>query len=260
MSSSAHLIIVPFLFGWDDTFIDSLEFGVMLDLGTLAALLIYYGRDWLRSCPRAARPSGIARSTTIRPTPGLAHRRGHDPGSDRRGRVQRRHRDLVPGDRPGRGDAASSVRSSCGWPTAGAGPRATWNRSRCRSRPASAWPRCSRSCPGSADPASPSRPADWPVSIDRPPRDALPDGTRSPPAPSSSRPASSSPARRVSHAAGPLIVGLIASFVSGLIAIRFLMEYVRTRSLDIFVVYAWAWRPWSSWSGWRGSGAPRWKS
>ena len=41
----------------------------------------------------------------------------------------------------------------------------------------------------------------------------------------------------VTIAPGPLIVGLIASFVSGLIAIRFLMEYVRTRSLDIFVVY-----------------------
>jgi undecaprenyl-diphosphatase len=37
--------------------------------------------------------------------------------------------------------------------------------------------------------------------------------------------------------AGPLIVGLVASFVSGLIAIRVLMDYVRTRSLDIFVAY-----------------------
>ena len=51
VSSSAHLFIVPFLFGWDDTFIDSLAFGVMLHLGTLAALLIYYGRDWLRIVP-----------------------------------------------------------------------------------------------------------------------------------------------------------------------------------------------------------------
>ena len=51
VSSSAHLFIVPFLFGWDNTFIDSLAFGVMLHLGTLAALLIYYGRDWVRIVP-----------------------------------------------------------------------------------------------------------------------------------------------------------------------------------------------------------------
>ena len=51
VSSSAHLFIVPFLFGWDDTFIDSLAFGVMLHLGTLAALLIYYRQDWLRIVP-----------------------------------------------------------------------------------------------------------------------------------------------------------------------------------------------------------------
>jgi undecaprenyl-diphosphatase len=51
VSSSAHLFIVPFLFGWDNTFIDSLAFGVMLHFGTLAALLIYYGRDWLRIVP-----------------------------------------------------------------------------------------------------------------------------------------------------------------------------------------------------------------
>ena len=51
VSSSAHLIIVPFLFGWEDSFIDSLAFGVMLHLGTLAALLLYYGHDWLRIVP-----------------------------------------------------------------------------------------------------------------------------------------------------------------------------------------------------------------
>ena len=171
VSSSAHLIIVPFLFGWDDPFIDSLEFSVMLHLGTLAALLIYFGRDWLRIVPAGLRDH--PRSLVPRrpgPTPGLAARRSHDPGRDRRGPVQRRHRDLVPGDRPGRGHARRRCASSCGWPTAGAGPRATWHRSRSRSRPASASPRRSRSCPGSAAPASRSRPAGWPVSTDRPRR------------------------------------------------------------------------------------------
>jgi undecaprenyl-diphosphatase len=51
ISSSGHLIIVPWLFGWDDPFIMSLAFSVMLHIGTLAALLIYFGQDWLRLVP-----------------------------------------------------------------------------------------------------------------------------------------------------------------------------------------------------------------
>jgi undecaprenyl-diphosphatase len=46
VSSSGHLIIVPALLGWDDPFINSLEFSVMLHLGTLAALLVYFRREW----------------------------------------------------------------------------------------------------------------------------------------------------------------------------------------------------------------------
>jgi undecaprenyl-diphosphatase len=51
VSSSGHLIIVPFFFGWDDAFITSLEFSVMLHLGTLVALLVYFREDWLRLVP-----------------------------------------------------------------------------------------------------------------------------------------------------------------------------------------------------------------
>ena len=51
VSSSGHLIIVPCLFGWDDAFITSLAFSVMLHLGTLIALLIYFRADWLRLIP-----------------------------------------------------------------------------------------------------------------------------------------------------------------------------------------------------------------
>jgi undecaprenyl-diphosphatase len=38
VSSSGHLVLVPFLFGWDDAFITSLGFSVMLHLGTLVTL------------------------------------------------------------------------------------------------------------------------------------------------------------------------------------------------------------------------------
>jgi len=51
ISSSGHLIIVPFLFGWTDPFITSLAFSVMLHIGTLAALLVYFRKDWIRLVP-----------------------------------------------------------------------------------------------------------------------------------------------------------------------------------------------------------------
>jgi undecaprenyl-diphosphatase len=45
ISSSAHLIVLPRILGWDDSLINSLEFVVMLHMGTLAALLAYFWRD-----------------------------------------------------------------------------------------------------------------------------------------------------------------------------------------------------------------------
>ena len=36
---------------------------------------------------------------------------------------------------------------------------------------------------------------------------------------------------------GPLIVGMVAAFVAGMVAIGFLLRYLRTRSLNIFVAY-----------------------
>jgi len=51
VSSSGHLILVPALLGWKDPFIDSLTFSVMLHMGTLVALLVYFWRDWVRLVP-----------------------------------------------------------------------------------------------------------------------------------------------------------------------------------------------------------------
>src|SRR5262245_39775888 len=51
VSSSGHLILVPYLFGWDDPFIESLAFSVVLHAGTLLALLVYFRADWLRLVP-----------------------------------------------------------------------------------------------------------------------------------------------------------------------------------------------------------------
>jgi undecaprenyl-diphosphatase len=48
ISSSAHLILLPRVLGWDDVLINGPEFVVMLHMGTLAALLAYFWRDVLR--------------------------------------------------------------------------------------------------------------------------------------------------------------------------------------------------------------------
>ncbi len=69
ISSSGHLIILPSLLGWSDPFIDSLAFSVVLHIGTLAALLSYFWRDWL-----VLVPAGLA-TIRDRSTHGDRHRR-----------------------------------------------------------------------------------------------------------------------------------------------------------------------------------------
>ncbi len=49
VSSSAHLELVPWMAGWEDGgLVGSLAFDVFLHLGTLVALLTYFARDWVR--------------------------------------------------------------------------------------------------------------------------------------------------------------------------------------------------------------------
>jgi undecaprenyl-diphosphatase len=43
ISSSAHLVLIPWLFGWADP---GLTFDVALHLGTLVAVVIYFWKDW----------------------------------------------------------------------------------------------------------------------------------------------------------------------------------------------------------------------
>ncbi len=45
VSSTAHLILFPWLFGWKDP---GLMFDVALHAGTLAAVIIYFFRDWIQ--------------------------------------------------------------------------------------------------------------------------------------------------------------------------------------------------------------------
>jgi len=49
VSSSAHLELAPWIAGWEsDGLVGSLAFDVFLHLGTLVALLVYFVRDWIR--------------------------------------------------------------------------------------------------------------------------------------------------------------------------------------------------------------------
>jgi undecaprenyl-diphosphatase len=57
ISSSAHLILVPYAFGWPD---HGQRFDVALHLGTLAALLLYFWVDWMRLALAVVGRSGKA--------------------------------------------------------------------------------------------------------------------------------------------------------------------------------------------------------
>jgi undecaprenyl-diphosphatase len=58
VSSSAHLVLFPWLFGWQDP---GLAFDVALHLGTLLALLIYYWREWVTMALSVVRPDPASR-------------------------------------------------------------------------------------------------------------------------------------------------------------------------------------------------------
>src|SRR5258708_37932803 len=45
ISSSAHLLLIPWAFGWEDP---GLAFDVALHWGTLAAVLFVFWKDWIR--------------------------------------------------------------------------------------------------------------------------------------------------------------------------------------------------------------------
>lgn len=239
VSSSAHLFVVPFLFGWNDSFIDSLAFGVMLHVGTLAALLIYYGRDWLRIVPAGF---AVIRDRSFRDDP------------DRRlawlilaatipaAVVGAAFNDII--ETTFREIGLMAVMLVVGGVI-------LWLADR--------WGGTSRRLSDLTFPIAVGIGAAQMLSL-------VPGISRSGISISAGRLASldrASAARfsfllatpitagavlfearqlltgeaGVTISAGPLIVGLIASFVSGIIAIRVLLEYVRSRSLTVFVVY-----------------------
>ena len=45
ISSTAHLYLTSWLFGWQ---VEGLDFDIALHLGTLLAVLLYFARDWIQ--------------------------------------------------------------------------------------------------------------------------------------------------------------------------------------------------------------------
>ena len=71
ISSSAHLIIIPWLFGWHDPALTSLSFDVALHLGTLVAVIWFFAFDWARLI-RAGLASLVERKINADPDRKLA--------------------------------------------------------------------------------------------------------------------------------------------------------------------------------------------
>jgi undecaprenyl-diphosphatase len=61
VSSTAHLAAIPVIFGWTSPLLQSQAFDAVLHLGTLAALLVVFGREWgrlLAGLPTPGSPNG----------------------------------------------------------------------------------------------------------------------------------------------------------------------------------------------------------
>ena len=83
VSSSAHLIIVPWLFGWETP---GLAFDAAIHLGTLTAVVVYFWRDLLAML--VALPFALRHMVALLRTPDPARPRiVHSPGRDQDARL-----------------------------------------------------------------------------------------------------------------------------------------------------------------------------
>lgn len=71
VSSSAHLILLPWFFGWEGT-VNTLGFSVALHFGTLIALIVYFRRDWVSLLGTARKRDGLFWHIIIATVPAAA--------------------------------------------------------------------------------------------------------------------------------------------------------------------------------------------
>ena len=239
VSSSGHLIIVPYLLGWNDPFITSLAFSVMLHVGTLVALLVYFRRGLGRGSSRPAWRPIRDRSFGDDPDRRLAWLlvAATIPAAHRRLPAQRLLRETLSASAgPRRGDARRRRRRSCGSPTGGAA-RPSGARRRARSRVAVG----DRRRAGAR--AHPGHQPLGDLDLGRPVRRPRPRGAArfsflmatpitAGAALFEARKLVARRGRRRGRASGRCSSGMVAAFVSGMLAIAFLLRYLRTHSLD----------------------------
>ncbi|MFN8631143.1 MAG: undecaprenyl-diphosphate phosphatase [Chloroflexota bacterium] len=236
ISSSGHLVLVPYLLGWSDPFIKSLAFSVVVSAGTLAALLVYFREDWLALIPAFF---ASLRDRSI----------GDDP--DRRlawllviATVPAALIALVLNDfidrntrTPGIVAILLVVGGAILWAADRWGPR-THTIERLATRGAAG---IGLAGAGPVQRRLPIRH----LHLGRPVRRPGPRGAArfsflmaTPITTLAVGYEHSSSSRAISRAPSPaLIVGIVAAFVSGMLAIEVLLRYVRTRSYSVFVAY-----------------------
>ncbi len=71
VSSSAHLILLPWFFRWEGT-VNTLGFSVALHFGTLIALLFYFRKDWIMLLKTAHRKDSLIWHIVIASVPAAA--------------------------------------------------------------------------------------------------------------------------------------------------------------------------------------------
>jgi undecaprenyl-diphosphatase len=237
VSSSGHLILVPYLLGIRDPFITSLEFSVILHIGTLAALLLYFRAEWLRIVPAffaAVRDRSLAGDPARRLSvliavatiPALVlgfllhdlEAVVREPGlvalmlvvgggilwlAERAGRRDRSALELSAGQALGIG-AAQAIALIPGISRSGISISAGLFAGLRRDEAA-------RFSFLMATPITAAAAAYEVLQVVR--------------------------GEGVAFAAGPMVAGLVASFLFGLLAITVLLRFLRTRSTDVFVLY-----------------------
>ena len=67
ISSSGHLVLIPYIFGWD---YQGLNFDIALHMGSLLALLIFFWRDWSKIVSRLKLLAGLKINVADRPQDG----------------------------------------------------------------------------------------------------------------------------------------------------------------------------------------------
>ena len=240
ISSSGHLILVPWLFNWhylEDHSAFNKTFDVSLHLGTLIAVLAYFRLEaialagaWFRSIGKRAIETGeerLAWFVIVATIPAAVF--GALGESFVESKLGQPYQIAI----------LMAVFAIVLWyRRQDARRRARWRSSTCAPRSASASPRRWHWPRASAGRGSPSRRAASSAS-----RATTPPGSRS----SSTRPSSAVPVVFKSvkdlhggfppGTTGPFIVGTLTSMVVGLIAIWALLSYLRNNNYNLFVIY-----------------------